>query len=250
MADRGQDVVELAALGRGVVDVVGDDDRQPELVGQARGLRDEPVVVGQEVVRQLEEEARSSAGRVARARTAPRTAPPTARAPSRSPTRSRRASSPSRQPDSATRPSCARPSSAWREARHGLRPGQVRPRDEPAQAPPADRVAGEQHEMRARAARSPMPRWSSLTGSRWPGSRARSGRGRAGRPSVDERPEPAATRGRPPGRHGAGAAGRRSPAGSGTAASSSSISVPTTPCSPAASAAPRTGPRRTGRGGR
>ena len=35
------------------------------------------------------------------------------------------------------------------EARHGLRAGHVRPRDEPAQAPPADLGAGEQHEVRA-----------------------------------------------------------------------------------------------------
>ena len=34
------------------------------------------------------------------------------------------------------------------EARHALGPGHVRPRDEPAQAPPPDRGPGEQHEMR------------------------------------------------------------------------------------------------------
>ena len=56
--DRRQDVLELAALRVRVVDVVGDHDRQPQLVGQPGGLRGEPVVVGQEVVRQLEHEAR------------------------------------------------------------------------------------------------------------------------------------------------------------------------------------------------
>ena len=57
MADRGQHVLELAALGPGVVDVVRHDDRQPELLGQARRLRHEPVVVVQQVMRELEMEA-------------------------------------------------------------------------------------------------------------------------------------------------------------------------------------------------
>ena len=147
MPDRGQDVLELAALGPGVVDVVGDDHGQPQLVGQARRLRDEPVVVGQQVVLELEHEA------APRPPSSPRPNRPayrsaTARAPSRSPARSRRASSPSRQPDSAISPSACSASSAWREPRHGLRPGEVRPRHQPAQAPPARRVPGEQHEVR------------------------------------------------------------------------------------------------------
>ena len=55
--DRGQHVVHLAVVGRGVVDVVGDDDRQAELGREGRRFRHEPVVVGQEVVRELDEEA-------------------------------------------------------------------------------------------------------------------------------------------------------------------------------------------------
>ena len=57
VADRGEDVVELAVGGRGVVDVVGDDDREAEVRGEGRRLGHEPVVVGAAVVRQLEEEA-------------------------------------------------------------------------------------------------------------------------------------------------------------------------------------------------
>ena len=54
--DAGQDVVQLTVLGSGVVDIVRDDDRQPELVRQGDVLRNQPVVVGQQVVRQLDEE--------------------------------------------------------------------------------------------------------------------------------------------------------------------------------------------------
>ncbi len=61
VADADQHVLELAILGPGVVDVVGDDDRQPEPLGQARRLGHQPVVVGQEVVLQLDEEAGSQA---------------------------------------------------------------------------------------------------------------------------------------------------------------------------------------------
>ena len=35
VADRGEDVVELAVGGRGVVDVVGDDDRRPRASARA-----------------------------------------------------------------------------------------------------------------------------------------------------------------------------------------------------------------------
>jgi len=55
--DRGHDVVQLTVLGPGVVDVVRDHARQSELLGERRRLGDQPVVVGQEVMRQLEEEA-------------------------------------------------------------------------------------------------------------------------------------------------------------------------------------------------
>ncbi len=56
VTDRGQDVVHLPALGVGVVDVVRDHDRQPELFGQTGSLGHEPVVVGQQVVLHLQEE--------------------------------------------------------------------------------------------------------------------------------------------------------------------------------------------------
>ena len=57
MLDRRQDVVELAVLGRRVVDGVRDDDRQAQVGRQGRRLGDEPVVVGEQVVRQLDVEA-------------------------------------------------------------------------------------------------------------------------------------------------------------------------------------------------
>ena len=57
MPDRGQDVGQLAVLGAGVVGVVGDDDRESGRLGQSGRLADEPVVVGEEMVRQLDEEA-------------------------------------------------------------------------------------------------------------------------------------------------------------------------------------------------
>ena len=167
----------------------------------------------------------------------------TARAPDRSPTRRRRASSPSRQPERATRPSVCSARSAWlkrgtpfvpamfaREmSRHRLR------------HPTADRASSTRCGPRPR---SPIPRRSSLTGSRWPGNRIRSGRGRVGTPSTM-----GSARGV------VGVSGRRvrlrrrrgattMPPGSATAASSSSISSPMTGCRPTASAAPtnRTAP--------
>ena len=56
VADRGQDVLHLTPLGIGVVDVVRDHDRQPQLAGEAGGLGHEPIVIGEQVVLQLEEE--------------------------------------------------------------------------------------------------------------------------------------------------------------------------------------------------
>ena len=42
--------MELALVGGRVVDVVRDHDGQPDLIGERRGLRDEPVVVGEQVM--------------------------------------------------------------------------------------------------------------------------------------------------------------------------------------------------------
>ena len=71
-----------------------------------------------------------------------------ARAPARSPTSSRRPISPLRPPDRATTRSWSASRSAWRKRGHGLRPGQVGPRQQAGQAAPADLVAGEQDEPR------------------------------------------------------------------------------------------------------
>src|SRR5674476_1411346 len=57
VADRHQDVVKLAVLWARVVDVVRDNHREAQLGGQARGLRHEPVVVGEEMMGQLDHEA-------------------------------------------------------------------------------------------------------------------------------------------------------------------------------------------------
>ena len=146
MADRGQDVGQLAVLGPGVVDVVGDHDRQPSRLGQRRRLRDEPVVVGQQVVRQLDEEA-------ARGRAV---APPEQRrvALGHGPGPGQVAGP---QPtDQLPVPAAGQRDEALgvlgeerlAEARDALRAGHVGPRHEPAQAPPADLRAGEQDEMR------------------------------------------------------------------------------------------------------
>ncbi len=53
MANRRHDILHLAALGVGIVDIVRDHDRQAEFLCQARCLRHEPVVVGEQVVLHL-----------------------------------------------------------------------------------------------------------------------------------------------------------------------------------------------------
>ena len=147
MPDGGQDVGQLAVLGTGVVDVVGDDDRQPEALGQRRRLRDEPVVVGEEVMRQLDEEAargRAVAGRpkIAAYRSATARAPVTIADPQ-----------PARQlpvPTAGQRDQSVRVLGQERlaEPGHALRAGHVGVRHEPAQAPPPDLRACQQDEVR------------------------------------------------------------------------------------------------------
>ena len=124
-----------------------DDDRQAELLGQRRRLGDEPVVVGQEVVRQLDEEAAGGRPvaapedrRVAlghRARPGPVAHPqPAGQLPVAT----------ARQRDEALG---VLGQERLAEPRHALRAGHVGPRHEPAQAPPADLRSGQQDEMRA-----------------------------------------------------------------------------------------------------
>ena len=57
MADTDEDVLELPVRAQRVVDAVRDDRGQAGILGQARQLRDEPVVIGQEVMLQLHVEA-------------------------------------------------------------------------------------------------------------------------------------------------------------------------------------------------
>ena len=175
----------------GVVDVVGDDDRQPEVRGRApRALGDEPVVVGQEVVRELDVEAARrhrvpASAAAARPRAGPIADP---------------------QPPGDLAVAAARErdeplgvlgEERLVEPRHGLRPREVRPADEPAEAPIAGGVAGEQDEVRP-ALRVADPAQVLLDRARWPGSRARRGRGRAGRPSTAPAPGSVDGRATPP----------------------------------------------------
>ena len=146
VADRGQDVVELAALRAGVVDIVGDDDREVQLAGEGHRLGHEPVVVGQVLMGQLEMEA--LVGVVARPVVDRREGP-------RRRSRARPIPHPQPARDLAV-PAARQGDETFAvlgqqgvvEAGHRLRPGEVRPRDEPAQTPIPDRVAGEQDEMR------------------------------------------------------------------------------------------------------
>ena len=190
VVDRGQHVVELAALGPVVVDVVGHDHRQPQLLGQARRLRDEPVVVGQEVVGQLEHEAAPRGRLASQAR---RPVPEQRRVslrhrPGPLPVAGPQ---PPRQLALAAAGQRDQPLRVLRqqrlgELRDGLRPGEVRPRHQPAQAPPARRVPGEQQEVRPalRLADSPVVLLHDLAMTRQPGA----GRAGPGGPSpVDRR---------------------------------------------------------------
>ncbi len=136
--DPGEDVMELAVLGSGVVDVVRDDHRQPKLVGEAHVLGDEPVVVGEEVVGELDVE-----GPVA-ARMAPGgDLRPLAVAHQEAPRDLARAAA--RERDEALGVLLEQ---RLGEPRHALGPVEIRAGDEPAEAPVARGVASEQHEVR------------------------------------------------------------------------------------------------------
>ncbi len=150
MPDRGQDIGQLAILGPGVVDVVGHDDRQAEVVRERHRLGHEPVVVGEQVVRELDEEA-AGRGRLP--------APEERRVPLRDGARARPVAHPQAARELPVAAAGERDEALGvlgqqrlAEPRHRLRAGHVRSRDEPAQAPPPDRGPGEQHEMRAAAA--------------------------------------------------------------------------------------------------
>ncbi len=143
--NRGQDVGQLAILGSRVMDVIGDHDGQPKLLGQGRRLRQKPVVVGQPVMRQLDKEA--AAGRAVSA--------PEQRCVARR-------DGPGPGPIADAQPASQLPvatagqrNQSFRvlgqerltEARHALGASQVGPRHEPAETPPADLRAGEQDEV-------------------------------------------------------------------------------------------------------
>ncbi len=145
--DRGQDVGQLAVLGAGVVGVVGDDDRESGGLGQRRRLADEPVVVGEEMVRQLDEEAARgrpiAAPEQRRVVLGDRAGPGTVARPQPADQLAVTAARQGDQPLGVLGEECLA------EARHPLRAGHVGVRDEPAQAPPADRRTCQQDEMRA-----------------------------------------------------------------------------------------------------
>ena len=100
VADAHEHVLQLAIGRQRVVRVVGHDEWQVQLACQADRFGDEPVVVGQQVVLQLQVERRrrNTAGQAARG----------VLCPVRSPASSRRAISPWRQPDSAISPASPR----------------------------------------------------------------------------------------------------------------------------------------------
>ena len=179
MSDRGQDVGQLAILGARVVGVVGDDDRESGRLGQPGRLADEPVVIGEEMVRQLDEEAAR-------------------RRPIAAPEQHRVTFGDGARPGQVARPEPARqlPVTAARqshqslgvlgeerlaEAWHPLGSGHIGVRDEPAQAPPADLRAGQENEMRsahslADPAQVLLDRWpvagQPSAGGSWPGGPA------------------------------------------------------------------------------
>ena len=146
MPDGGQDIGQFTVFGAGVVDIVGDDDRQPGRLGQRGRLGYEPVVVRQKMVRQLDEEA-TRGGAVTSAeehripfRDGPRPGPvagsqPTGEFPITA----------AGQRDEAFR---VLGEKRLAEPRDTLRAGHIGPRHQPAQAPPTDARAGEQDEMR------------------------------------------------------------------------------------------------------
>ena len=151
MADRRHHILHLAALGVGVVDVVRDNDRQAHLPRQSCRLRHKPVVVGEKVVLQLQEE-RGRGGGV-------RPGPARGKQPG---VVLRRGPSPLPIPDS--QPPCdlslaatgeshqafrVRGQKLVAEAGHRFGAGQIRATDKTAEAAISRRVSGEQHEMRS-----------------------------------------------------------------------------------------------------
>src|SRR3990172_11048728 len=129
-----------------MVHVVRGDDREPELGGECRGLRHEPVVVGQEVVRELEEET---------ALRRPVTSPEDRRIPLSYRPRPCPVTHPQSPGDLALTTAGQRDNAlgvlgekCLGEPRYALGSGQIRPGDEAAQAPVAGSVSRQQDEMR------------------------------------------------------------------------------------------------------
>ena len=171
MRDGRQDVAELAILGSGVVDVVRGDDRQSEIGGDRRGLCHEPVIVGQEVMRELEEEAAQGGAVAAGAGLDPSAAPRAAAAgaathPSAAtPPEDRRVAlrhcpragpiADQEPPSDLTIPATRQRHDALGmlgeqglgESRNALGPGQVGVGHEPAQAAIPDGIPCQQHEV-------------------------------------------------------------------------------------------------------
>ena len=118
MADGRQDILEFAALRPGVMDVVRHDHRQAQLVAERNRLGHEPVVVRQAVMRQLEMEGPTEPLRVG-PRGGPRPLPIADPQPPRN-----LAITAAGQADDALRMSREQ---LLAEARHRLRPREIRP---------------------------------------------------------------------------------------------------------------------------
>jgi hypothetical protein len=138
--DGPHNVVHLAVIGAGVVDVVGHDDRQSQLPGECRRLRHEPVIVRQEVVLELQVEAVEPVG--IRLRHGSRSLPiPDPQAPRDLPVAAARQ-------DHNTLGVFGEERLA--EVGHALCPGEVGPRHDPAQAPIPLRAPREQDQVRTK----------------------------------------------------------------------------------------------------
>ena len=146
MADGGQDIGQLSIFRPGIVHIVGHHDRQAQLRGERRGLGDQPVVIGRQVMRQFDEEAAgtwpipATERRGVALRDRPCAGPvPHPQPPDQLPVATA---------GQGDEPLSLAGQQRLTESRHALRPGHVGLRHEPAQAAPADLGMGEQDQVR------------------------------------------------------------------------------------------------------
>ena len=150
MRDGRQDVAEFSIFRPSVMNIVRGDHRQAEFCGERCGLRHEPVVVGQEVMRELEEE--SARGRASAASKDPsvafgdRAGP--CLIPHQQPPRDLAVSTTGQRNDALS----VLGEQRLGEPRHSLGPGEIGMGNEPTEAPIPAGIPRQQHEMR-----TPLP---------------------------------------------------------------------------------------------